>query len=76
MDARGWNRTVGTETVGIDTAGIETVGTDTVGNPAADALPTAAAVDAPAEASVAGYGEYGQPSGTHQPTRRLPLRDL
>ena len=45
--------TVGTETVGIDTAGIETVGTDTVGNPAADALPTAAAVDAPAEASSA-----------------------
>jgi hypothetical protein len=45
--------TVGTETVGIDTVGVETVGTDTVGNPAAEALPTAAAVDAPADTSSA-----------------------
>ena len=45
--------TVGTETVGIDTVGIDTVGIDTVGNPAAEALPTAAAVDAPAETSSA-----------------------
>ena len=45
--------TVGTETVGTDTVGIEIVGTDTVGNPAAEALPAAAAVDAPAETSSA-----------------------
>jgi hypothetical protein len=45
--------TVGTETVGIDTVGTETVGTDTVGNPAAEALPATAAVDAPAETSSA-----------------------
>jgi hypothetical protein len=44
---------VGTETVGTDTVGIEIVGTDTVGNPADEALPAAAAVEAPAETSSA-----------------------
>ena len=69
--------TVGTETVGIDTVGIETVGDRHCRQPGRrSAAHSGRRRRSRRDEQCAGHGEHGQPSRTHQPTRRLPPHDL